>query len=40
MTEAKAHRYLTTLTPLGGIAALVVVVYHCNLMLVDAVDVS
>jgi peptidoglycan/LPS O-acetylase OafA/YrhL len=30
--EPKSHPYLTTLTPLRGIAALLVVVFHCNLM--------
>ena len=30
--------YLSTLTPLRGIAALVVVVFHCNLFLGQVVD--
>ena len=29
----KTETYLTTLTPLRGIAALLVVIFHCNLML-------
>jgi peptidoglycan/LPS O-acetylase OafA/YrhL len=29
----KGIKYLTTLTPLRGIAALLVVIFHCNLAL-------
>lgn len=32
---ASSHPYLTTLTPLRGIAALIVVVFHCNLALMS-----
>lgn len=31
--DNKAATYLTTLTPLRGIAALLVVIFHCNLMM-------
>ncbi len=31
--DTKKEPYLTTLTPLRGIAALLVVIFHCNLML-------
>lgn len=31
--DTKSSAYLTTLTPLRGIAALLVVIFHCNLML-------
>jgi len=34
---AKRPAYLTTLTPLRGIAALLVVIFHCNLMLMPFV---
>src|ERR1700712_616035 len=30
--KSAGHPYLTTLTPLRGIAALLVVIFHCNLM--------
>jgi peptidoglycan/LPS O-acetylase OafA/YrhL len=30
--KSESHPYLTTLTPLRGIAALFVVIFHCNLM--------
>ncbi len=32
--QTKSQPYLTTLTPLRGIAALLVVIFHCNLMFV------
>lgn len=32
--------YLTTLTPLRGIAALVVVIFHCNLMLMSFMPIN
>lgn len=33
--SASSHPYLTTLTPLRGIAALIVVAFHCNLALMN-----